>query len=72
VYPTSYAGDCQQRGAPVEHRHPVAVGQQVERMQVTVADDVPGRPGRMIGQPAAGLGQVRPAGFGGEPHEGRE
>ena len=38
----------EQRGAPVEHGHPVAVGEQVERVQVAVADDVRGRPGRVV------------------------
>ena len=59
--PEVVRGRCQQRGAPVEHRHPAAVGQQVERMQVTMADDVPGRPGRMTGrQRPASARSVRP------------
>ena len=35
----------EQRGAPVEHGHPVTVGEQVERVQVAVADDVGAGPG---------------------------
>jgi hypothetical protein len=33
----------------------VTVGEQVERVQVAVADDVRGRRGRVIGQPAGGF-----------------
>ena len=62
----------EQRGAPVEHGHPVAVGEQVERVQVAVADDVRGRPGRVVRQPATRVGQVRTAERTGEPYQRRE
>ncbi len=35
-------------------------------MQVTVADDVKGWPGRVIGQPAGGADQIRPVELTGE------
>src|SRR5207248_130326 len=44
-------GRGEQRGAPVEHGHPVTVGEQAARMQVTVADDGPARGGRATGHP---------------------
>ena len=62
----------EQRGAPVQHGHPVAVGEQVERVQVAVADDVRGRPRRVISQPAGRIGQVRSAELAGEPLQRRE
>jgi hypothetical protein len=62
----------EQRGAPVEHDHPVTVGEQVERMQVTVADDVRGRRGRVIGQPAGHPDQVGAPELGGELRQHRD
>jgi hypothetical protein len=62
----------EQRGAPVQHGHPVTVGEQVERVQVAVADDVRGWPGRVISQPTARVSQVRSAERTGEPHHRRE
>src|SRR5690349_6747031 len=62
----------EQRGAPVEHGHPVTVGEQVERVQVAVADDVRGRTGRVISQPAGRIYEVRSAEFAGKPCQRRE
>jgi DNA-binding transcriptional MerR regulator len=62
----------EQRGAPVQHGHPVAVREQVERVQVAVADNVRSRPGRVIRQPAGRIYQVRSAEFAGEPRQRRE
>jgi hypothetical protein len=62
----------EQRGAPVEHGHPVTVREQVERVQVAVADDVRGRPGRVTSQPAGRIYQVRSAELAGEPRQRRE
>ena len=41
-------------------------------MQVAVADDVRGRPGRVISQPAGRIYQVRSAELAGEPRQRRE
>src|SRR5580692_5500264 len=43
----------ERRGTPVEYGHPVTVSEQVERMQVTVADDVRSPPRWVIRQPAS-------------------
>jgi len=62
----------EQRGAPVQHGHPVAVREQVERVQVAVADDVRGWLRRVSGQPAGRSDQVRSAEFAGVPRYGAE